>query len=121
LAKYILAVLMGRVVKQMTIKESVMGVAAMVIGIISAVLAFIPMCGYIAFVPAIIGLILGVVDVALRGKKKVPKGKGIAGIVLNAVAIALIFLWTVVLAAGAVAADDAFDDYVPEVESYEFD
>ncbi len=54
-----------------------MGVAAMVIGIISAVLAFIPMCGFIAFVPAIIGLILGIVDVALRGKKKLPKGKGV--------------------------------------------
>jgi len=98
-----------------------MGVAAMVIGIISAILAFIPMCGFIAFVPAIIGMILGIVDVALRGKKKLPKGKGIAGIVLNAVAIALIFLWTVVFAAGAVASSEAIDDYVQEVESYEFE
>jgi len=98
-----------------------MGVAAMVIGIISAILAFIPMCGFIAFVPAIIGMILGIVDVALRGKKKLPKGKGIAGIVLNAVAIAFIFLWTVVFAADAVASSEAIDDYVQDVESYEFD
>ncbi len=45
----------------------------------------------------------------------------VTGIVLNAVAIALIFLWTVVFAAGAVASSEALDDYVQEVESYEFE
>jgi len=75
-----------------------MGIAAMVIGIISAILAFIPLCGYIAFVPAVIGLILGIIDVKKKSKKNLPKGQGMAGIILNAIAIVIIFVWTMVVA-----------------------
>ena len=78
-----------------------MGIAALVIGIIAAIMAFVPLCGMIAFVPALIGLILGIVDVVLKGKKKLPKGVGIAGIVLNGLAIILIFVWTTLFAAAA--------------------
>lgn len=76
-----------------------MGVASMVIGIVSAVLGFIPFVGVIAIVPAFLGFILGVVDVSLKVRSKVPKGQGIAGIVLNCVALLVIFLWVFILAA----------------------
>ena len=77
-----------------------MGIASMIIGIISAILGFIPFCNYFATIPAVAGLVLGIVDVILKSKKQQPKGVGIAGIVLNAVAIILILLWTLVIAAG---------------------
>jgi len=77
-----------------------MGIAAMVIGIISAILAFIPFCGYIAFVPAVVGLILGIIDVSMKSKKNLPKGQGVAGIILNAIAIVIIFVYTMMFAAG---------------------
>lgn len=84
-----------------------MDLAALIIGIIAVVLGFIPFCGYFALLPAIVGLILGIVDVMKKSKAKQPKGKGIAGIVLNAVAIVVILLWTLVIAAGgAVALDE---------------
>jgi len=79
-----------------------MGLAAMIIGIIAVVLGFIPFCGYFALLPAIVGLILGIVDVKQKSKAKQPKGQGMAGIVLNAVAIIVILLWTLVFATGAV-------------------
>ena len=88
-----------------------MGIASMVIGILAAILAFIPFCGYIAFVPAVIGLILGIVDVNKKKKLEKPKGQGIAGIVLNAVAIGLIWLYTIAFAGAAVEAVEAFDTY----------
>ena len=88
-----------------------MGIASMVIGILAAILAFIPLCGYMAFVPAVIGLILGLVDVSKKKKQEKPKGQGIAGIVLNAIAIGLIFLYSVIFAGAAIAADEAMDDY----------
>ena len=87
-----------------------MGVASMIIGILAAILAFIPFCGYFAFVPAIVGLILGLVDVTKKKKVDKPKGQGVAGIVLNAIAIGLIFLYTIIFGAAAAVAADEYDD-----------
>jgi hypothetical protein len=78
-----------------------MGVASMVIGIVSAVLGFIPLCGNIAFVPAIVGLVLGIVDVVKKSKNQLPKGQGIAGIVLCSVALVLIMFYNVILIASS--------------------
>jgi uncharacterized membrane protein len=82
----------------------------MIIGIVAVVLGFIPFCGYFALLPAIVGLILGIIDVKKRSEAQEPKGKGIAGIVLNAVAIAVILLWTLVFAAGGAAAIDVMEE-----------
>lgn len=70
-----------------------MGVAALILGIISIIIGFIPLCGSIAFIPAIIGLILGIVDTVQKSKKGEKKGTSIAGIVLSSVAIVIISLW----------------------------
>lgn len=80
-----------------------MGIASMIIGIIAAVLGFIPLCNYFAAIPAGVGFVLGIVDVVLKSKKGEPKGMGIAGIVLNAFAIALILIWTLAFAASSAA------------------
>ncbi|MHC4460668.1 MAG: hypothetical protein ACYS6W_03300 [Planctomycetota bacterium] len=88
-----------------------MGLAAMIIGIIAVVLGFIPFCGYFALLPAIAGLILGIVDVKKKSKAQQPKGQGMAGIVLNAVAIIVILLWTLVFAVGGAATMDAIEDF----------
>ncbi len=94
-----------------------MGIAALVIGIIAVVFGFIPFCGYFALLPAIIGLILGIIDVKNKSKAQQPKGKGMAGIVLNAVALIVILLWTLVFAAGGVATMDMIEDFnVPPIE-----
>jgi len=85
-----------------------MGLAAMIIGIIAVVLGFIPFCGFFA---------LGIVDVSKKSKAKQPKGQGMAGIVLNAVAIVVILVWTLIFAAGAVATRDVIVDInVPPIE-----
>jgi len=94
-----------------------MGLVAMIIGIIAVVLGFIPFCGYFALLPAIVGLILGIVDVKQKSKAKQPKGQGMAGIVLNAMAIIVILLWTLVFAVGGVATMDVIEDInVPSIE-----
>lgn len=71
-----------------------MGIASMVIGILAVICGFIPLCGWVALFPAIIGLVLGIVDVALKSKKNMPRASGTAGIVLCSVAIFVIILWT---------------------------
>lgn len=77
-----------------------MGVASLVLGIISAIIGFVPFCGTFALIPAIIGLILGIVDWVKQSKAGNPKGKSIAGTILSAIAIAVImFYWIAVGAA----------------------
>jgi hypothetical protein len=88
-----------------------MGLAAMIIGIIAVVLGFIPFCGYFAILPAIVGLILGIIDVKKKSKAQQPKGIGMAGIVLNAVALIVILLWTLVIGAGAVVTSEVIEDF----------
>ena len=70
-----------------------MGVAALILGILSMLVGFIPFCGAIAFIPAVIGLILGIVDTVQKGKKGEKRGIAIAGLVLSAIAIVIITLW----------------------------
>lgn len=78
-----------------------MGVAALVLGIISIIIGFIPFCGAIAFVPAIIGLILGIIDIVQKSKKKEPKGMAIAGTILTGLAIVIISFWLFVFGVAA--------------------
>lgn len=70
-----------------------MGVAALVLGIVSAVIAFIPFCGTWAIIPAIVGLILGIVDWVKKQKAGEPKGKAVAGTICSCVAIIIIAIW----------------------------
>ncbi len=94
-----------------------MGLAAMIIGIVAVIFGFIPFCGYFALLPAIVGLILGILDVKNKSKAQQPKGTGMAGIVLNAVAIIVILLWTLVFVAGGAVAIDQIEDFnVPPIE-----
>ena len=84
-----------------------MGIASMVIGIVAAILGFVPFCNYFAMLPAVVGLVLGIVDVVQKRKKEQPKGIGIAGVALNGIAILLIVAWTSLFAAAAAAASSA--------------
>ena len=76
-----------------------MGVAALVLGIVSVVIGFIPFCGSWAIIPAIVGLILGIVDCAKKSKEGNPKGKAIAGIICSAVAIVIIISYYLLVGA----------------------
>lgn len=79
-----------------------MGVAALVLGIISLIIGFIPLCGAIALVPAIVGLILGIVDIVKKSKEEgAKKGLAIAGTVLSAIAICIIIWWVFIFGAAA--------------------
>ena len=77
----------------------------MVIGIIAVILGFIPMCGYFAIVPAIVGLVLGIVAVSQSKKTGKPKGMALAGVICNGVALLVIALWTLLFAASVAQTD----------------
>ena len=91
-----------------------MGIAALVLGIISMIIGFIPFCGMIAFVPAIIGVILGIVDIVKKSKSGEKKAISIVGLVLSAVAIVVIAFWTLVI--GVAVAEQGLNN----ITTYEY-
>lgn len=82
-----------------------MGIAALILGIISLIIGFIPLCGSIALVPAIIGLILGIVDTVLKKKKDEKIAVSVTGLVLSAIAIVVIIFWVFVFGVAASKVD----------------
>ena len=82
-----------------------MGIAALVLGIISIIVGFIPFCGMIAYIPAIVGIILGIVDLVKKSKTGENKVISIVGIILSGVAILIITFWTLML--GIIAASES--------------
>jgi len=78
-----------------------MGVASLVLGIVAAVFAWIPFCGTWALVPAIVGLVLGIIDWVKKKKADQPKGKAIAGTVCSGVALIIIAIWWALVGAAA--------------------
>ncbi len=69
-----------------------MDIASLVLGIVSLLFSFIPYCNYFMIIPAIVGLILGIIDVSQKSKLEMPKGIGITGIILNALALLIIII-----------------------------
>ena len=101
-----------------------MGVASLVLGILSLIVSFVPCCGTLAIIPAIIALILGIVEVVKKSKAGQPKGMGIAGIVLSAISVIVIIVWFIVFGAAAATADYnniLNSDYYNSYYDYDYD
>lgn len=77
-----------------------MEIASLVIGLISAILGFIPCCSWLALAPAILGLVLGIVSYNRKREADAPTGVALAGMILNGIAILLIAGYAVVFATG---------------------
>ena len=88
-----------------------MGIATLILGIISFILSFIPICGLVGLLPAIIGLILGIVEVVKKSKAGEPKGLGIAGIILTSIALVVSIVWNLVIVAAIGVAASEYEDY----------
>lgn len=70
-----------------------MGTASLVLGIVSIIFAIIPILGTIAFVPALVGLVLGIVFCVKKSKLGEPKGRGMAGAIICGIAILFILIY----------------------------
>lgn len=62
-----------------------LGIAGLVLGILAAVIAFIPCLGTFALIPGIIGLVLSIVSLVQANKAGAAKGMAIAGLVCSIV------------------------------------
>jgi hypothetical protein len=68
-----------------------LGIAALIIGIITFVLAIIPCVGVIAIIPGIIAIILASVGLSQSSRQNSPKGILTAGLIIGIIAIMISF------------------------------
>ena len=107
-----------------------MGIASLVLGIVAIVLGWIPFICFIAFVLAVVGLILGIVDTIKKNKTNDSKrGISIAGLIVSAISIPTIII-TCIVSLGlfvAIITDDIeyynnyYDDYYYDNYDDDFD
>jgi Na+/melibiose symporter-like transporter len=80
-----------------------MDIASLAIGVVAAVLGFIPCCGWMALGPAIVGLILGILDFNRKREAEAQTTVAIVGIALNGLAILVILGYYLLFTAGDIA------------------
>jgi hypothetical protein len=66
-----------------------LGIAGLVLGILAAILSFVPCLGMYAMFPGIIGLVLSIISIIQANKAGAAKGMAIAGLVCSIVGIAI--------------------------------
>ena len=97
-----------------------MGIASLILGIISLSMGWIPFICFIMFALAIVGLILGAVDVAKKSKiEGGKKGIGIAGLVISALAIPVIIISSIITIGVMVAVINEPELYNETYDNYE--
>lgn len=83
-------------------KQNGLGTTSIVLGIISAVFAFIPFTGFFVYPCAILAVIFGGIGIS-KSKILGGKGKSITGLVLGVASLGIKILYLVVFAGAVVA------------------
>ena len=108
-----------------------MGVAALIMGIISMVVAFIPCVGLLAFFTGVVAVVLGAIGISQASRASASKGLGVGGLVTGGLAL-LISIFQVVFFAGfshnlkglgdriEEAVEDVRKDVMDDIESGDF-
>ncbi|CAQ02995.1 DUF4190 domain-containing protein [Clavibacter sepedonicus] len=77
------------------------GLAALIVGVLSLVGSVIPILNYVSGFLAVVGIVLGIVGLILRDR---PKGMAFGGLILSVVALILSIVLAIVYTAGIVTA-----------------
>ncbi|MGG5575767.1 DUF4190 domain-containing protein [Myroides sp. C15-4] len=95
----------------------VLGILALVAGIIALPSSFIPCFGLIALIVAVVAIVLGILTISSAKKHSESKGMGIAGLVLGALSFIIILAWGALFATAATAAIKDINDMQKEMEN----
>lgn len=75
-----------------------LGIAGLVLGILSFPLAFIPCVNIFAALVAVVGIVLSAIGLKQANKQNGAKGLNLAGLILSSLAMLVIVLWSLVFA-----------------------
>ncbi len=88
-----------------------LGIASLVLAIISLLVSFIPCIGSIALVPAGIAILLGAIGLVQASKHNAPRGLLISGLIVGIVAFFIAGAWSFLIN----GTNNAFEDFEEEV------
>jgi hypothetical protein len=91
-----------------------LGVAALIMGIISFVVAFIPCVGLFAMLTAIVAVVLGAIGLSQASRAEAPKGMALGGLITGVIAL-FIAIAQVALFAGFSDRVDFIGDKIEEI------
>lgn len=74
-----------------------LGVAALITGIITFVLAVIPCVGILAIIPGIIAIVLASIGLSQASRNNSPRGILLAGLIIGIVSVMISFSWILVI------------------------
>ena len=97
-----------------------MGIASLVIGIVAIITCFIPLCGYFVLIPAVVGLVLGIIDYKLKKKAEKPYKMALTGFILNLIAVILSIIMGIVLASALNNASNELEKISTQFQSQNF-
>lgn len=93
--------------------RSGMATAALVLGILAVVFAFIPVIGLIAFILAPLAIIFGVL-----GRKSSKKGQATAGAITGGVGLVISIIWLALFSAFVSEVDKEMDQVNKDLQTY---
>ena len=96
------------------------GVAALILGILALLIAFIPCVGLFALIPGIIAIILAIVGLSQASSANGSKGVIIAGLVISVIGTIIAALWLIIFSAGGsliekISTHPEFENVIEEV------
>ena len=97
-----------------------LGVAALVLGVISFIVALIPCVGILAVFTAIVAIVLGAIGLSQASRNNSPKGLSIGGLILGVLALLVAVLWLTFFANVADKApffEEKFEDVIKDLEN----
>lgn len=94
-----------------------LAIGSLVLGIIAAIISFIPCLGTFAVIPGIIGIVLGAVALGSANKRGLGKGLAIAGLVLSLVGTGIAAVQYFVLAEAAEASKGSLEQLQKTIDS----
>ncbi|MEP6805487.1 MAG: DUF4190 domain-containing protein [Flavobacterium sp.] len=74
-----------------------MGIAALVLGIVGAIAAFIPCFGLVAVIFGVLAIIFGAIGLSQAKREKASTTMPLAGLILGVVATAFVIIWVLVV------------------------
>jgi len=92
-----------------------LGVAGLVLGILSLFLAFIPCIGIIAIGPGVVAIVLSIVGLVQANKNNGAVGINIAAIVVSGLGTLIACIWLFVIVGIASLDEDQIEDMVEDV------
>lgn len=97
-----------------------LGVAALILGIISFVVAFIPCIGFFALFTALVAIVLGAIGLSQASRTDSPKGLMLGGLIIGVVALFIAIAQVVVIAglsdkAGFI--EEKIEDVLQDIEN----